>query len=220
MLGLGHHHDQPASVLLLGCRSIQPPHPRRAADFAKADVLPALATLTQLERLAMYVPSSHQRGSWREPNAIEALSALTGLTSLTAFTAHCTSFDAWARAVRSLRQLRELQVQVTYHLPGEPLFKAIGALPRLRVLRLVLSHSCWPEVAMSERSADALRGIPELELHCIPKIQRCATIAPLTRLPNLKLTTWWRYKSADGWLATKEPEACCCWDCMPRGGRP
>jgi hypothetical protein len=205
-----------------GCRCVEPPPPRRAADFAKADVLPALATLTQLERLAMFVPSGHQGDTWREPNAVCALSALTGLTSLTACAADRSSFDAWARAVRSMRQLRELQVQMTVHLPGEPLLKAIGGLPRLRALRLVLSQSCcWSDPPMSERSADALRKIPDLELHCTPKVRTCVPIAPLMRLPNLKLTTWWSYEPAHGrWLATTGPGACCCWDCMPRGGRP
>ncbi|KIZ01476.1 hypothetical protein MNEG_6488 [Monoraphidium neglectum] len=189
-------------------------------DHARADTLPALATLTQLERLAMYVCGGHQSGSWREPNAIGALSALTGLTSLTAFVDLSSTFDAWARVVRSLRQLRELHVQLSLHLPGEPLFEAIGGLPLLRTLRLVLWHCCWPELAVSEQSADALRGVPHFELHFIPKIQRCAHIAALMRLPNLKLMTWWTHDPARRWLSTAGPGPCCCWDCMPRGGEP
>jgi hypothetical protein len=187
-------------------------------------VLPALATLTQLEHLGVYVPLHQNNCSWDgkwwgAPGAVGALSALTGLTSLVAFGASGDAFDAWAQVLGSLSALLELQMHVDKELPGAPLFAAIGALPRLRALRLVFSVCpCCYEVGrrdVSEQSADALRGIPQLELLFQPKIRECSSIARLMQLPNLRLTVWW---GSTCWRATYGPGACCCWECAPRDG--
>lgn len=162
------------------------PHTPTSTDRDGHGALGALAPLTQLQRLAVFMPpNQHHRYAAGTPPP--ELGALTALTFLSVWVRDDGA--AWPAVLGAMRQLRELRLHLVEEAPSAALLRAIGGLPQLRTLHLVVSLYCY-DLVFPDCTAEALRGVPEVVLHASRKVRCCEQVAAVVRLPNLLHSTW------------------------------